>query len=241
VVRGGGRIFTPFFKRRPGPCLLELSARSFRAGLWFSAGPASGPARVDPSKPGKCALGGSDSAESAAPPARAGLAGLLRWRVRARPGQREVGAANCAPASCAARPPWILRAADSAPAPRDQGSALALRRACGPSKGGGRGRGRTGPGGCEPTRCLSGVSHRSGGRHEEWFNLRPPRKIGRVLADLVGSAPSAPSWTPRTWSASGGGGAARRARRQRGGSPGLLTPDWSAIYTARVKTQAWCC
>ena len=93
---GGGRIFTPFFKRRPGPCLLELSARSFRAGLWFSAGPASGPARVDPSKPGKCALGGSDSAESAAPPARAGLAGLLRWRVRARPGQREVGAANCA-------------------------------------------------------------------------------------------------------------------------------------------------
>jgi hypothetical protein len=39
---GGGRIFTPFFKRRPGPCLLELSARSFRAGLWFSAGPASG-------------------------------------------------------------------------------------------------------------------------------------------------------------------------------------------------------
>jgi hypothetical protein len=117
----GGQIVPPFFKRRPDPCLLELSARSSRAGLWFSAGPASGPARVDPSKPGNCALGGSDGAESAAPPSRAGLTGLLRWRVSARPGQREVGAANCAPASCAARPPWISRAADSAPRARGPG------------------------------------------------------------------------------------------------------------------------
>ena len=103
---GGEADLHPFLQTAPRPLPArtersELSGRLVVFGRSRERG-LSGPARVDPSKPGKCALGGSESAESAAPPARAGLAGLLRWRVRARPGQREVGAANCAPASCAA-------------------------------------------------------------------------------------------------------------------------------------------
>jgi hypothetical protein len=82
---GGGVDLHPFLQTAPRPLPArtersELSGRLVVFGRSRERG-LSGPARVDPSKPGKCALGGSDSAESAAPPARAGLAGLLRWRA----------------------------------------------------------------------------------------------------------------------------------------------------------------
>ena len=77
---GGGADLHPFLQTAPRPLPARTERSELSGGLWFSAGPASGASAgppgwtVDPSKPGKCALGGSDSAESAAPPARAGCA-----------------------------------------------------------------------------------------------------------------------------------------------------------------------